>query len=168
MEAVRQDLRRYVWCWGYVLYRVGILIPSYLEDADGALAAGQMSVAVRACRELADECCLAWLLASEHVRPLPPPQFRAPMSRIAVPEELRADADRLFRGASPDDREQVSRLVSAAHRLAAATAALVGGDFPNILTPEGYFPALKLGGEWLRLAEKISEQDFLPDHWKPD
>jgi hypothetical protein len=168
MLIIRQDLRRYVWCWGQILYRAGILIPSYLEDADGAQAAGQLDVAVRACRDLAEECGLAWLLASDYVRPLPPAPFRASLSRPAIPEHLRASFDDLMRGIDPRDGKRVGQIVAAAHRIAAETQALIGRSVPNILTPEGYFPALKLGAEWLRVADQVSEEDFLPEHWKPE
>lgn len=168
MLIVRQDLRRYVWCWGQVLYRAGILIPSHLEDVEGAYDAGQFDVVVRACRDLAEECGLAWLLAGEYVRPLPPAPFRPALCRPAIPEDLRADFDDLVRGADPGDGKRIAEIVASGHRMAAQTQALIGSNLPNILTPDGYFPALKLGAEWLRIADQVSEEDFLPEHWKPE
>jgi hypothetical protein len=167
MKIVEHDLRRYVWSWGQVLYRLGILIPSYVEDADGAVEAGQLQVAVRACRDLGEECAVTWLLATTFVRPLPPREYRLPMAIEAVPAEMKADVMALVRGVSPVSPATVETLMEAGHRAAENAKSLIG-SIPNILSPEGYFPALKIGGDWLRLAELVSEEDFLPHHWKPE
>jgi hypothetical protein len=167
MKIVEHDLRRYVWSWGQVLYRLGILIPSYVEDADGAFEAGQLQVAVRACRDLGEECAVTWLLAKTLMRPLPPLEYRLPMAIEAVPAEGKADVLALVTGVSPASPATVGTLMEAAHRAADSAKSLIG-SFPNILSPEGYFPALKIGGDWLRLAELVSEEDFLPHHWKPE
>jgi hypothetical protein len=151
-----------------VIYRLGVLVFSYQEDIHGAVAAGQLDVAVRACRDVAEECALIWLLAAEHVRPLPEAAHRAAAARNATSLDARADVDLLLRGVDPNDSAGVEQLVSAAERLISRTKALLGKDVPNILTPEGYFPALKFGADWIRLVNQLNEEDFLPEHWKPE
>lgn len=167
MKIIEHDLRRYVWSWGQVLYRLGILIPSYVEDADGAFEAAQLHVAVRACRDLGEECAVTWLLAKTSIRPLPPLEYRLPMAIEAVPAEMKPDVLTLISGVRPVSPETVGALVETGHRAADSAKSLIG-SIPNILSPEGYFPALKIGGDWLRLAEQVSEEDFLPHHWKPE
>ena len=55
-------------------------------------------------------------------------------------------------------------LAAIAERLIAGVRELVG-DVPDPMSPDGYFPALATARDWLKLADSVGVEGFLPREW---
>jgi hypothetical protein len=55
-------------------------------------------------------------------------------------------------------------VVERCDRLVERVGALVG-EIPDVLSSDGYFPALALARDWLKLLDAVGEEGFLPRDW---
>jgi hypothetical protein len=162
MKTVDVDARRYVWCRGQAIWRMSMPITALLEDLRGALADGQEGLARHSARNIGQNCAVVLNLVLFYERPLPPTRMRAAwaLERV-VGHPLGADCLTLVR--SPRELS-AERLGEIAERLVAEVRALVG-DVPDPMSPDGYFPALATARDWLKFAEMVGEEGFLPREW---
>lgn len=181
MRTVDVDARRYAWCRGQAMWRMGLPIVALVEDIDGALEAGQDRLVRHTARQIGLNCAVVLNLALNYGRPLPPTRMRASwaLERLCQDAAEAGAAATTPTGPSsggPTLGERCAALVrgerdAAPADLAREAKALVAdvravvGEIPDPLTPEGYFPALALAREWLRLAEALGEEGFLPREW---
>lgn len=161
MKAVQADARRYVWCRANALWTVS-MARSLVEDAQGAQQAGQDGLLRYVARTLGEACAVAVHLVLSHERPMPLPALRASWALEQLQgHELWRPCWDLIRG---DGEVPGPELVSRCEDLMTRTEAVVG-EVPNVLTPEGYYPAIATARTWLELMDAVGEQGFLPASW---
>jgi hypothetical protein len=164
MRAVEMDARRYAWCQGHGLWIMGMPVASFVEDIRGALVEGQDGLVRFACRQIGEACAVTLAVMLFNRRPIPPPSVRAAWAlRCLGDHPLGVVCWELLRGdhSMPPDAlvEKGLQLVKEVHELV--------GDLPDVLTPDGYFPALAVARDGLSLLSALGEDDFLPSDWKP-
>ena len=74
---------------------------------------------------------------------------------------LASVCERLVRGS---EERSPAELLADSERLVEGVREILG-EVPDPLTPKGYFPALALAREWLKLADAVGEEGFLPREW---
>jgi hypothetical protein len=162
MRAVDADARRYAWCRGHALWIMGMPTQTFVEDVHGAARAGQDGLVRYAARMIGDACAVVLCLALFYDRPIPPPSVRSAWALERLDgHELHDPCWDLIRGV---DEESTETIVRRCDDLVARVREVVG-DVPDILTPEGYFPAIALARDWLKLMDAVGEQGFLPKDW---
>jgi hypothetical protein len=162
LKAVPVDARRYAWCHGHGLWIMGLPVATFIEDMYGALAADQHGIVRVATREIGEACAVTLTIMLFFERPIPPPAMRASWALNRLDGHELADLCReLVRS---DTRTSSSELVAKCERLLEQVQTLVG-RVPDVLSPEGYFPALAAARGWLKLLEAVGEEDFLPRDW---
>ncbi len=163
MKTIDVDARRYAWCRSQATWRMGPMAQCLVEDLQGAVAEGQVGLARHVTRQLADLCAVTVALAEYHAKPVPPPNLRAAWALDVIQgHELAPECSALIRGV--DDDEPLDQLLDRGTRLHQAVRDIVG-DVPDSISPEGYFPALALARDWLRLLDAVGEEGFLPGEW---
>lgn len=164
MKTVDVDARRYAWCRGQGLWIMGLPVATFVEDMHGALQDGQEGIVRFATREIGEACAVTLAIMLFYRRPIPSPAMRASWALESLGTHklapLCAELVRSDQQTSPD------QLVEAAATLVAAVHDLVG-HVPDVLTPDGYFPALSTARGWLNLLRWVDEEDFLPRDWTP-
>lgn len=162
MRPIDADARRYVWCKGQAVWRTSMPLTALLEDLRGALADGQEGLVRHTARNIGTNCAVVLNLAVRHRRPLPPARMRAAWGLAGVADHpLGADCLTLVR--SPRGTA-AAELAATAERLVAAVREIVG-DVPDPMSPDGYFPALATARDWLKLADSVGVEGFLPGEW---
>jgi hypothetical protein len=162
VRTIDADARRYAWCRGRAAWWVGLPIAALLEDMRGAVEEGQDGLVHRNARVVGQSCAVVLNLVLNHERPLPPPRMRASwaLARVAG-HPLGAECEALVRAGWEIG---AAELLERCERLVEQVRALVG-DIPDPLVPEGYFPSLAIARDWLKLAEAVGEEGFLPREW---
>jgi hypothetical protein len=161
MKAVGTGARRYSWCRGQALWVVGMPVHTFLEDVRGAAEAEQDGLLRYTSRMIGEASAVALALALTSERPVPSPAMRGSWALSCLEgHELREDCWDLIRGIDVDPPELAARCEHLVARLHG-----VLGEIPNILTPEGYFPAIALARDWLKLMETVGEENPLPEEW---
>lgn len=162
MKTIDVDARRYAWCRGQALWKMGLPVAALLEDLRGAVDAGQDGLARHSARNIAMTCGVVLALVLYYERPIPKPRMRASWARQRIAgTELGDECIALVQGS---EGALAGELAERCESLVAGVRELVG-DIPDPLTPEGYFPALALARDWLKLAEAVGEEGFLPLEW---
>ena len=165
MTVVELDARRYVWCRGHALWLFGGPTRGLLEDLHGAAKAGQSGLLRYSARMIGDACAVALNLIANHDRPIPSASMRASWALERLAEhKLRTPCWELIRGLDDLPDEEVVRRCD----LLVDQVRDIVGETPDILSPEGYYPAIALARDWLRLMEAAGEQGFLPKDWTRD
>jgi len=163
MRSVGDDARRYAWCRGQAVWIMGPPIAQWAEDVEGAAEAGQDGLVRHGATAIGQECAVMIALVTCKERPLPVASLRAAWALERIRDhELWADCWELVRGAPNDASNE--EVLARCRRLVDAVRPLVG-DVPDPLTPEGYFPALALARDWLKLLDTVGEEGFLPREW---
>ncbi|NJC74045.1 hypothetical protein HC031_30670 [Planosporangium thailandense] len=162
MRALDVDARRYAWCRGRAVWWLGLPIAALLEDMKGAVTEGQDGLVHRNARMIGQSCAVVLNLVLHHARPVPALRVQTPWALERVGgHPLGRECERLVRAGWEVPAQS---LVERCERLVAEVRALVG-DVPDPLVPEGYFPSLAAAREWLKLAELVGEEGFLPKEW---
>jgi hypothetical protein len=162
MNSAGIDVRRYAWCRGHALWIVGMVAQGLLEDVRGAQRAGQEGLLRHSARKLGEACAVALALSVRYCRPVPVPPVRATWAlRQLGDHELRVLCWELYRGVEEEPAEQV---LERCEDLLAQTRGIVG-EVPDVLTPQGYFPAMARARDWLKLMDAVGEESFLPTSW---
>lgn len=155
--------QRYIWCRSQAGWLMGPPAAQWIEDLQGAVAAGQDGLARHVARQLAEDCAVMLALTKRFSRPLPAPNMRAAWALERLDEDpLAAECWALIRGG--EELAVDEGLLERCRRLQRDVSAVVG-EVPDALTPEGYFPALGLAREWMSLVEIVGEEGFLPGEW---
>jgi hypothetical protein len=162
MRTIEVDARRYAWCRGHALWILGMPTATFVEDLHGALEDGQEGLLRYAARAIGEACAVVLGLVLLYDRPIPPPAMRGSwaLERLAG-HELADDCWALIRGG---DEDPPSAVVQRCDRLVERVRQLVG-EIPDVLSSEGYFPALALARDWLKLLDAVGEEGFLPRDW---
>ncbi len=164
MRAIDADARRYAWARCQSLWIIGMSVQTFLEDAHGAEQAGQDGLLRYAARMVGETCAVALALAHDHARPLPARAMRASWALERLEgQELWQPCWELIRG--PDDDLGAEEVVRRCERLLAEVRT-VAGEMPNVLTPEGFYPAIAMARDWLKLLEAVGEESPMPAGWK--
>jgi hypothetical protein len=162
MRTISVDARRYAWCRGHALWILGMPTATFVEDLHGALEAEQEGLLHYVARAIGEACAAVLSLVVAYDRPIPPPSMRASWAlECLAGHELADDCWALIRGTYDESPAQVALRCD---RLVERTRELVG-DIPDVLTAEGYFPALALARDWLKLLDAVGEEGFLPRDW---
>ena len=162
MKVIDVDARRYAWCRSHALWIVGMPALTFLEDVHGAQRAGQDGLLRYAARMIGDACAVALNLALNYERPIPSPAMRSSWALERLQgHELWQPCWELIRGVDDASTEEI---VERCDSLIAQVRAIVG-EMPNILTSEGYFPAIAMARDWLKLMDAVGEQGPLPNEW---
>lgn len=162
MRTIEVDARRYAWCRGQALWRLGLPIAALLEDMRGAVSEQQDGLARHAGRAIGQNCAVVLTLALYFERPLPPPRVRTSWALARLGDHpLAEECESLVRG---DLEADAAGLLARAELLVSSVHELVG-EVPDPLTPDGYFPAISATREWLELLQAVGEDNFLPREW---
>jgi len=163
MKAIDMDARRYAWCRSHSLLTIGLPALTFLQDVQGAKQAGQDGLQSYTARMIGDACAVALNISLNHARPIPSPAMRSSWALEGLQgHELRQPCWELIRGLDDVSAEEMGR---AFESLIAQVCAIVG-EMPNILTPEGHYPAIAMARDWLKLMDVVGEQeDPLPPKW---
>jgi hypothetical protein len=162
VKTVDVDARRYAWCRGRAVWWVGLPIAALLEDLRGAVTEGQDGLVHRNARMVGQSCAVVLNLVLNQERPLPAARVRVPWALERVGDHpLGQECESLVRAGW---EVAAGELVDRCERLVTGVRALLG-DVPDPLVPEGYFPSLALARDWLKLAELVGEEGFLPKEW---
>lgn len=162
MKPIDVDARRYAWCRSHALWIINMSAITYLEDARGADQAGQEELLRYVARMIGDACVAALNLALNYDRPIPSPAMRASWALDRIQgHELWLPCWELIRGM---DDASGSEVVACCEDLVERVSRIVG-EMPNILTPEGHYPAIAQGREWIKLMEEVGEEAPLPYNW---
>jgi hypothetical protein len=162
VKTIGIDARRYAWCRGHALWIIGMPAQTFVEDVHGAEQAGQDGLVRYAARMIGDACAVALTLALHYERPIPSPAMRSSWALERVRgHELWQPCWELIRGI---DDLATQEIVERCDKLIARVRAIVG-EIPDILTPEGYYPAIAMARDWLKLMDAVGEQGFLPKDW---
>jgi hypothetical protein len=141
---------------------MGLPVGTFVEDMHGALAENQQGIVRFATREIGEACAVTLTLTLFYERPIPPAAMRASWALGRLGDhELAPVCRELLRS---DHTTEPAMLVEKAAGLVNRVHELVG-DVPDILTPDGYFPALAAARDWLKLLEAVGEEDILPREW---
>jgi hypothetical protein len=165
MRTMEVDARRYAWCRGHAVWWIGLPVAALLEDMRGAVEEGQEGLVHRNARMIGQSCAVVLNLATRYERPLPPPRMRASWALPAVAGTPLGDECAALVRAGWE--VPAAELVARCERLVAGVRAVVG-EVPDPLVPEGYFPSLAVARDWLKLAEAVGEEGFLPREWTDD
>ena len=162
MKAIDVDARRYAWCRGHALWIVGMPTQTYLEDLHGAQQEGQDALVRYAARMIGDTCAVALNLAINYERPIPSRAMRVSWALERLQgHEMQQPCWELIRGMDGASTEEV---VERCEHLIERVHGIVG-EMPNILTPEGYYPAIAMARDWLKLLEAVGEENPMPSEW---
>jgi hypothetical protein len=162
MHHVAVDARRFVWCRGYALWIMGLPVRSYLEDVHGAAAAGQTGLLRYAAGMLGEACAVSLHLTLNHDCPLPGPATRASWALEGLRgHKLRGACWQLIRGV---DRVSAAEVVARCEGLVTSATQVVG-ETPDVLSPLGYYPAIAIARDWLKLMDEFGVGGFLPPSW---
>lgn len=162
MKTIDGDVRRYAWTRGQALWRMSMPVPALLEDARGAHAAGQLGLLRHTARNLGRTCATVLALITADARPIPATRVEPAWAlELIEAHPLAAACAELIDG---DARLDAAALLARCEALAAAVQELTGAT-PDPMSPDGYFPAMARAREWLRLAETVGEESFLPAEW---
>jgi hypothetical protein len=162
MKTIDTDARRYAWCRSHALWIIGMPALTFLEDVHGAQQAGQDGLLRYAARMIGDACAVSLNVALNYGRPIPSPAMRSSWALERLQgHELWQPCWELIRGVDDVPAEEI---VERCDRLIAQVCAIVG-EMPNILTPEGYYPAIAMAREWLKLMAAVGEEGPLPTDW---
>jgi hypothetical protein len=162
VKTVDVDARRYAWCRGHAVWWVGLPIAALLEDLKGAVTEGQDGLVHRNSRMIGQSCAVVLNLVLNHDRPIPPARMRASWALARVGDHpLGQECEALTRAGW---EIPAAELVERSETLVAGVRALIG-NVPDPLVPDGYFPSLALARDWLKLAELVGEEGFLPKEW---
>ena len=112
MIAPAVDARRYVWCRSQAMWMMGPPAAQWMEDLEGAIAAGQDGLARHVTQKLAEDCAVMLALAVRYQRPLPTHSMRGAwaLERVAG-HPLRDECFALMRGFAemPDGQALIER-----------------------------------------------------------
>lgn len=162
MKTIEVDARRYAWCRSHALWIVGLSAPTFLEDARGAQEAGQESLLRFIARMIGDACAVALNLELNRDRPIPSHAMRSSWALERLQGHgLWQSCWELIRGMGDVPGEEI---VEHCETLVAEVAAVVG-KMPNPLTPEGYYPAMALARDWIKLMDVVGEEPPVPANW---
>lgn len=163
MKAIDADARRYAWARCQSLWIIGMSVQTFLEDAHGAEEAGQDGLLSYAARMVGETCAVALALALNHARPIPARAMRASWALERLEgHDLRQPCWELIRG--PGDAP-AAEVVGRCERLLAEVRT-IAGEMPNVLTPAGFYPAVAMARDWLKLLEAVGEESPMPAGWK--
>jgi len=163
MRAISADSRRFAWCRGNALWIMGLPVATLHEDVGGAAAEEQRGLLRHVARALGEACAVMIALAERNERPVPPPSLRAAWALERIEgHDLWEDCWALV--AADDEDESCAEVAQRCDRLLGRVREIVG-EVPDPLTPGGYFPALALAREWLKLLDAVGEPGFLPKEW---
>lgn len=164
MKTIEVDARRYGWCRSQALWFIGMPALTFLEDAQGAQKAGQEGLLRYAARMIGDACAVALNLDLNYDRPVPSPAMRGSWALERLEgHELWEPCWELIRGVDAASAEEI---VERCESLVARVSEIVG-EVPNILTPEGHYPAIALARDWIKMMEAAGEEAPLPYNWEP-
>jgi hypothetical protein len=128
----------------------------------GAVSEGQDGLVHRNARMIGQSCAVVLALVLRHARPIPPARMRASWALDRVGgHPLGQECEHLVRAGW---EVPAAELVERCEHLVTEVRGLIG-DVPDPLVPEGYFPSLALARDWLKLAEIVGEEGFLPKEW---
>jgi len=162
VKAIEADARRYAWCRSHALWIIGMPTRTYVEDAKGAQQAGQDGLLHFAARMIGDACAVALNVALNYDRPIPTPAMRSSWALERLQDhELWQPCWELIRGVDDASAEE---LVERCESLVTKVSAVVG-EMPNILAPDGYYPAIAMARDWIKLMDAVGEQAPLPYNW---
>jgi len=162
VKTIEADARRYAWCRSHALWIIGMSAPTFLEDAHGAQEAGQGPLLHFIARMIGDACAVALNVALNLDRPIPNHPMRSSWALERLQgHELWQPCWELIRGIDDVPAEEI---VERCERLVAKVGAVVG-DMPNPLAPEGYYPAIALARDWVKLMDVVGEEPPLPSNW---
>jgi hypothetical protein len=162
MKTIDVDARRYAWCRSHALWILGMPARIHLEDVHGAHQAGQDGLLRFVARRIGDSCAVALNLALNYDRPIPPATMRSSWALERLQgHELWQPCWELIRGLDDAPAEDI---VERCDSLVARVFTIVG-EMPNILTPEGHYPAIAMARDWIKLLQAVGEQAPLPYSW---
>jgi hypothetical protein len=162
MRTIDVDARRYAWCRSRALWIIGMPVRSYMEDMRGAQQAGQENLMVFTARRIGEACAVALCVALNYARPIPSPAMRSSWALEQLQgHELWQPCWELIRGVDAGPAEE---LVELCDTLVTRVYEIVG-EMPNILTPDGYFPAIAMARDWIKLLDAVGEEAPLPYNW---
>jgi hypothetical protein len=162
MKTIDIDARRYAWCRSHALWILGMYALAFLEDVHGAQQAGQDGLQRHAARMIGDACAVALNVALNYERPIPSPAMRSSWALERLQgHELWQPCWELIRGV---DDVSADEMVDRCESLIVQVCAIVG-EMPNILTPEGHYPAIAMARDWLKLMDAVGEHGPLPTNW---
>ena len=162
MKPIDADARRYAWCRSHALWILGMPTRTYIEDAQGAFIAGQDGLLRYAARMVGDACAVALNLAINYERPIPSPAMRTSWALESLRgHELWQPCWELIRGVEDVPATEV---VEQCERLVDRVSEIVG-EMPNILSPEGHYPAIAMARDWIKLMEAVGEDPPVPYNW---
>ncbi|MGN6256101.1 MAG: hypothetical protein ACTHO8_14145 [Solirubrobacterales bacterium] len=162
MKAIDVDVRRYAWCRSNALWFVGMPALTFLQDVHGARKAEQDGLQRYAARMIGDACAVALNMSLNYTRPIPSPALRSSWALEGLQgHELYQPCWELIRGV---DDASADEIVERCEDLISRVRGVVG-DMPNILTPEGHYPAIALARDWLKLMNAVGEDGPLPTNW---
>jgi uncharacterized protein YbaR (Trm112 family) len=163
VKPINVDARRYAWCRSRALWMIGLPTHLHLEDLHGAQQAGQGGLLRFVARCIGEACAVALNRAVNYDRAVSSPAMRGSWALERLREhELWQPCWELIRGIdNASDQEIVDRCDS----LMAQVYPIVG-EIPNILTPEGQFPAIAMVRDWSKLLNAVGEQATPPYNWK--
>lgn len=162
MKAIETDVHRYAWTRGQALWRMAMPVPALLEDATGAADGDQLGLMRHTARGVGRTCAVVIALVEYDARPIPSARVQPTWALERIAGHPLADAcEALILGdASLTTGELLERC-----RVLAAEVEQIAGSTPDPMSPEGYFPAMARAREWLKLAEAVGEESFLPAEW---
>lgn len=161
MKIIDVDARRYAWCRSRALWIIGMPVRSFIEDIYGAQQAGQENLVHFTARRIGEACAVALNVAVNYARPIPSPAMRGSWALEQLQgHELCQPCWELIRGIDAPADEIVKRCDSLTTRVYE-----IVGEMPNILTPDGYFPAIAMARDWIKLLDAVGEQAPLPYNW---
>lgn len=164
MKSIEADARRYAWCRSRALWMIGALVPAFLEDVHGAQQAGQEALLRFSARRIGDACAVALNVGLNLDRPIPSPAMRSSWALERLQgHELRQPCWELIQGIDDVPAEEI---VERCEALVAKSRAVVG-ETPNPRVPEGYYPAIALARDWIKLMDVVGEEPPIPYEWLP-
>jgi len=165
MKTIEVDARRYAWCRSRALWLIGLPMRLHLEDVHGAQQAGQDGLLRFAARRVGDSCALALNLVLNYDRTIPDYAMRSSwaIERLQGHELCQPCWD-LIRGVEVASSEEI---VDRCDFLVARVCAIIG-EAPNILTPEGHYPAIAMVRDWSKLLDAVGEPATMPYGWTAD
>lgn len=162
MIDIETDARRYVWCRSNALWVIGMPALTFLQDVHGAQEAAQEGLLRYAARGIGDACAVALHVVVNQARPIPPAALRTAWALEGIRDHALWEACwQLVRGIEAVPANEIPARCEA---LIAEVQAIVG-KMPNILTPEGHYPAIALARDWAKLLDAVGEPAPLPSNW---
>lgn len=162
MKAVDIDARRYAWTRGQALWRMAMPVPALLEDAAGAADGDQLGLMRHTARGVGRTCAVVLALVEYDARPIPSARVQPTWAlEIIADHPLATACEVLILG---DASLTIDGLLARCRALTTQVERIAGST-PDPMSPEGYFPAMARAREWLKLAEAVGEESFLPAEW---